>query len=257
MKTLSFVLVTLVSGAIAGIILGLVNQAIVEPFIDKAIGIETQRHISEGEAVDTMQQAQYRIWQKGGEVVAAATYGISLSALFGIIFAYSRRSLPGFNNKTKALFLAAVMFFVIFLVPALKYPANPPAVGNPATIYYREMLYVGFIAVSGFSALALALSYKRLQTYFTAKKKPTWLIVPLIYAVIILSSYIAFPPNPDKITIPSNLIMSFRIASVFTIGIFWGVLGIIVGLFWDKFKLHQTDRVITSSSSSSADAFAS
>jgi predicted cobalt transporter CbtA len=251
MKTLPFVIITLFSGAIAGIILGIINQAIVEPFIDKAISIETQRHIAEGESIDTAQQAQYRMWQKGGEVVAAATYGISLSALFGIVFVYSRRSLPGFNNKKKALFLAAIMFFVIFLIPALKYPANPPAVGNPETIYYREILYVGFIAISGFSALALALSYRKLKRYFS--EKTVLLIVPLIYAVIMLSSYIILPPNPDKIAIPMNLIMSFRIASVFTIGIFWGVLGMIVGLFWDKFKLNETNRVKTSS----ADAFTS
>jgi predicted cobalt transporter CbtA len=252
MKTLYFVLIALVSGAIAGVILGLINQAIVEPFIDKAISIETQRHVSEGEAVDIAQQSQYRMWQKGGEVVAAATYGISLSALFGIVFVYSRRSLPGFSNKKKALFLAAIMFFVIFLIPALKYPANPPAVGNPATIYYREILYVGFIAVSGFSALALALSYRRLQTYFS--QKPAWLIVPLIYTIIMISAYIAFPPNPDKVTIPSNLITSFRIASVSTVGIFWLVLGMIVGLLWDKFKLHEVNRI---SPSSSSDAFVS
>jgi predicted cobalt transporter CbtA len=251
MKTLPFIIITLFSGAIAGIVLGLINQAIVEPFIDKAISIETQRHIDRGETIDTAQQSQYRIWQKGVEVVAAAMYGISLSALFGIVFVYSRRSLPGFNNKRKALFLAAIMFFVIFLIPALKYPANPPAVGNPATIYYREMLYVGFIAVSGFSALALALSYKRLQTYFP--EKPAWLIVPLIYTIIMVSAYIAFPPNPDKVTIPTNFIVSFRIASVSTIGIFWGVLGTIVGLLWDKFKLHETNRIVPSSS----DAFVS
>lgn len=251
MKTLHFIIITLVSGAIAGIILGLINQAIVEPLIDKAISIETQRQIARGESVDTTQQSQHRMWQKGGEVVAAATYGISLSALFGIVFVYSRRSLPSFNNKRKALFLAAIMFFVIFLIPALKYPANPPAVGNPSTIYYREMLYVGFIAVSGFSALALALSYKGLQTYFP--EKPTWLIFPLIYAVLMISAYIVFPPNPDKVTIPADLIISFRIASAFTISIFWGVLGIIVGFFWDKFKLHETNRI----ASSSSDAFVS
>jgi predicted cobalt transporter CbtA len=252
LKALTFVIVTLLSGAIAGIILGLINQAIVEPFIDKAISIETQQHIARGESVDTAQQSQYRVWQKGGEVVAAATYGISLSALFGIVFAFSRRSLPGFNNKRKALFLACIMFFVIFLIPAIKYPANPPAVGNPATIYHREMLYVSFIAVSGFSALALAISYRRLQTYFS--EKPAWLIVPLIYAIIMIGAYIAFPPNPDKATIPSNLITSFRIASVSTIGIFWGVLGMIVGLLWDKFKLHEVNRI---SPSSSSDAFVS
>lgn len=251
MKTLTFVIITLFSGVIAGIVLGLINQAVVEPFIDRAISIETQQHIARGESIDTAQQSQYRIWQKGGEVVAAAMYGISLSALFGIVFVYSRRSLPGFTNKKKALFLAAVMFFVIFLIPALKYPANPPAVGNPSTIYYREMLYVGFIAVSGFSALALAFSYRRLQIYFP--EKPIWLIVPLIYTVIIISAYIVFPPNPDKATIPTDLIISFRVASISTIGIFWGVLGIIVGVLWDKFKLHETNKIAPSSS----DAFVS
>ena len=249
MKTISFVIITLFSGAIAGTILGLINQAIVEPIIDKAISIETQLHIAKGENIDTVQQAQYRMWQKEGEVIAAAMYGISLSALFGIVFGYSRRSLPGFNNKRKALFLAAIMFFVIFLIPSLKYPANPPAVGNPDTIYYREILYVAFIAVSGFSALALALSYRKLKTYLS--DKTALVIVPLTYAIIMISTYLVFPPNPDRITIPTNLIISFRIASMFTIGVFWGVLGMIVGLFWDKFKLHETNRV----TSSAADTF--
>jgi len=45
------------------------------------------------------------------------------------------------------------------LVPALKYPANPLAVGDPETIYYRESLYIGLLAISGFSALGLALIY--------------------------------------------------------------------------------------------------
>jgi predicted cobalt transporter CbtA len=253
LKTLPFIIITLFSGLIAGIVLGLINQAVVEPFIDRAISIETQRYVARGESIDTAQQSQYRVWQKGGEVVAAAMYGVSLSALFGIVFVYSRHSLPGFTSKKKALFLAAIMFFVIFLIPALKYPANPPAVGNPSTIYYREMLYVGFIAVSGFSALALALSYKKLKTYLSEKKTTVMLIVSLIYAIIMIGAYLTFPPNPDKVTIPMNLIISFRIASVCSIGIFWGVLGMIVGLFWDKLKIHETNRV----ASSSSDAFVS
>ena len=52
MKTLTFIAITLFSGAIAGAILGLINQIVVEPFIDKAIGIETQRHITKGENID-------------------------------------------------------------------------------------------------------------------------------------------------------------------------------------------------------------
>lgn len=70
----------------------------------------------------------YRGWQKGGEVVASTIYGISLSALFGIVFVYSRNSLAGSDNKKKALVLTGIMFFVLFLIPTLKYPANPPGV---------------------------------------------------------------------------------------------------------------------------------
>lgn len=114
MRTLTFIFITLFSGAVAGAILGLINQIVVEPFIDKAIGIETQRHVSRGENIDFEQQSQYRKYQKEGEIVASTMMGTSLAALFGIVFAYSRSSLAGSNNKAKALILAAIMFFVLF-----------------------------------------------------------------------------------------------------------------------------------------------
>ena len=71
MKTLIFIAITLFSGAIAGTLLGLINQVVVEPFIDKAIGIQTQRAIDAGENIDLVQQLHYRVWQKAGEVVAS------------------------------------------------------------------------------------------------------------------------------------------------------------------------------------------
>ena len=244
MKTFTFITITLFSGAISGALLGLINQGMVEPFIDKAIGIETQKQVNAGKIIDFAQQSQYRIYQKEGEIVAATVLGTSLASLFGVVFVYSRSSLAGSNNKKKALILAGLMFFVLFLVPALKYPANPPAVGNPATIYHRESLFIGFIAVSGFSTLGLALLYRKLGKNQSKRK----IGIPLIiYAAIMISAYLVFPPNPDRITIPMDLIMSFRIASVFTTSIFWGLLGIIFGAFWDKFRPHEISKEITSS----------
>ncbi len=246
MKTLTFLAITLLSGAIAGTLLGLINQVIVEPYIDKAIGIETQREINAGKIIDPSQQLQYRMWQKGGEVAASTIYGISLSALFGIVFVYSRNSLPGSNNKKKALVLTGIMFVALFLIPTLKYPANPPAVGNPDTIYYRESLYVGFIAISGFSSLALALLYtKKLVKNINrpSKSKENIAIPVLLYVIIMGSAYLLLPPNPDRITIPIDLVTNFRIASAFTIGIFWGLMGIILGSFWDILKPHETSKI--------------
>ena len=239
MRILLFLAITILSGALAGTILGIINLGLVEPYIDQAIGIEIQNSVSSGENVDLSEIAHYRIWQKSGEVVAAAVYGISLGALFGIIFAYSKNALPGSNNKKKALFLAGILWFVLYLVVAIKYPANPPAVGNPETIYYREALYVAFIAISGFTALILALLWKRVK--INSKK----IVFPLVYAGIMTAAYLAMPANPDPINISMELVQNFRVWTAVTIGIFWGLLGIIFGSLWDKFIRPEESRLTT------------
>ncbi|PWU79704.1 MAG: hypothetical protein DLM72_16105, partial [Candidatus Nitrosopolaris wilkensis] len=166
----------------------------------------------------------------------------TLSALVGIVFVYSRNSLPGSNNKKKALVLTGIMYFVLFLIPTLKYPANPPGVGNPETIYFRESLYVGFIATSGFTALALATISKKLRNNNPLSSNKI-LILPSIYVIVMACAFVFFPPNPDKITIAVDLITSFRIAGAFTIAIFWGLMGIILGSFWDKLKPDETTKI--------------
>lgn len=238
MKTVAFILITLVSGAIAGTMLGLINQILVEPYIDQAIAIEVQNTVASGEYVDVDELVQYRLWQKGGEIVAGTILGTSISALFGIVYIYSRDSLPGSNNKKKGLILAGIMFFVIFLIPALKYPANPPAVGDPETIEYRESLYIGMLVISGLTALGVAILYRSLGQ--TRRESRKIIIVPIVYAVIIALTFVVLPANPDEITISSNLLMNFRIVSTITMGIFWGILGILLGSFWDIVKPHET-----------------
>jgi len=237
MKTLAFILITLISGAIAGTILGLINQLLVEPYIDQAIGIEVQNTVASGEPVDLDELVQYRLWQKGGEIVAGTILGTSISALFGIVYVYSRDSLPGSNNKKKGLILAGIMFFVIFLIPALKYPANPPAVGDPETIEYRESLYIGMLVISGFTALGVAILYRSLGQN---RKESRNIIVPAIYAVTVAFAFAVLPNNPDEVAISADLLMNFRIVATITMGIFWGALGILLGSFWDVVKPHET-----------------
>jgi predicted cobalt transporter CbtA len=240
MKTLTFLIITLLSGAIAGTFLGLMNLGLVEPFIDRAIDIENQNSIEAGEPFDPQEYNSYRVWQKGGEILAGTILGISIAALFGVVFVYSRRSLPGSNTIKKVLILAGIMWFVLFLVPALKYPANPPAVGDPETIYYRETLYVSYLAISGLSALGLALLYGRVRII-----KAKNVVFPLIYAFIMIAAYLGMPPNPDEITAPMDLVVGFRIASALTMSIFWGILAAIFGSFWDRTRPHETTKVAT------------
>jgi predicted cobalt transporter CbtA len=239
MRTLTFIAITLFSGAIAGAILGIINQSIVEPFVQQAIDIENQNAIAAGELFNPSEYAAYRIWQRGGEIAAGTVLGLSIGALFGIVFAYARSSLPGSNNKKKALILAGIMWLALFLVPALKYPANPPAVGDPETIYYRQNLYLAFVAISGFSALSLAFLYRKIGSPVQAKKA----ILPAAYVAIMAAAFVVMPANPDQISAPTDLVVNFRIASAFTMSVFWGLLGMMLGSFWDKLKPHEAAEI--------------
>lgn len=114
MNAITFVIITLLSGAITGTILGAINLALVEPYIDRAIPIETQNVIKEGQVVDSVELQNYRLWQKGGEVAAGTILGMSLGALFGIVIVYSRSLLLPHSNRNirKTLILAGIMWFV-------------------------------------------------------------------------------------------------------------------------------------------------
>src|SRR5437867_5970618 len=90
MKTITFLAITLISGAIAGTILGAVNQIIVEPYVDRAIQLETENSEKSGEMINPLEFAAYRVWQRGGEIAAGTILGLSLGSLFGIVFAYGR-----------------------------------------------------------------------------------------------------------------------------------------------------------------------
>ncbi|TLX82027.1 MAG: CbtA family protein [Thaumarchaeota archaeon] len=236
MKTFLFLGIVLISGFSAGIIHGLVNLAVVEPYLDTAIGIENRNMFASGEAHDTPQFWQefnnYRMWQKDSSLLTGGMLGLATGALFGLIFAYSRNALPSQNHIKKALVLAGIMWFTIFFIPFLKYPANPPTVGDPNTILFRVSLYVILIALSGLGALGFSRIYKRMQS-----KR---FVAPIGYAIYISIIFLIMPENPDKITAPIDLVNGFRIVSAATMTMYWVVNAIILGFLWQKFQPHTT-----------------
>ncbi len=231
-KTSYFIIIVLASGASAGLIHGTVNFAIVEPYLDQAIGIENQGLFESGQQEDTpefqVEYEGYRAWQKSGQILAGVILGTSIGALFGIVYALSRNSLPGNNDIQKAVLLAGIMWFTIYLVPFLKYPANPPGVGDADTVALRAVLYLAFIAISGFGAVG----FYKLSTKLQAGKRPAALIG---YGVFITAAFFAMPDNPDETGIPMDFINEFRIMSVLGVTSFWVSVGVILGYFWKRF----------------------
>ena len=233
MKTIVFIAIVLASGAIAGLVHGTVNFAIVEPYLDQAIGIENQNLFASGEEEDTLEfwaeYESYRIWQKSGQVLAGVILGPAMGSLFGIVFALSRNSLPGKNDISKAVFLSVIMWVTIYLIPFLKYPANPPTVGDGETVMLRAILYVSFIALSGIGVVIFYKLSQKLQN----NKKYFGLFGYVIFIIIL---FFVMPENPDEITAPMNLVNEFRFMSVLGVSSFWLSVGLILGLFWKKFE---------------------
>lgn len=235
MKISLFIGIIVLSGALAGVSLGLVNLVIVEPYLDTAIGIENQNLFASGEEEDTPEfwanYYSYRVWQKGGQLLAGAILGTSLGTLFGIVFAYSKNALPGKSMIKKALVLSLIMWATLYVIPFAKYPANPPTVGDPETIILRQSLYLAFMAISGLGALGFYQVYKKVN------KKA---IAFAGYGIMMTSVFFVMPPNPDPVQIDSGLLTGFRITSMIGMSMFWGVVAIILGALWQKTNPDRT-----------------
>ena len=233
MKTITFITIVLVSGALAGLVHGTVNFTIVEPYLDQAIGLENESLFASGEAEDTLEfwaeYESYRIWQKSGQVLAGVILGLAMGSLFGIVYALSRNSLPGKTDVTKSVILAGIMWLTIYIIPFLKYPANPPTVGDGETVMLRAILYVSFIALSGIGVVIFYKLSQKLQN----NKKYFGLFGYVIFITIL---FFVMPENPDEVTAPMNLVNEFRFMSVLGVSSFWLSVGLILGLFWKKFE---------------------
>ena len=232
MRTIVFISIVLISGALAGLVHGTVNFAIVEPYLDQAIGLENESLFASGEAEDTLEfwaeYESYRIWQKSGQVLAGVILGLAMGSLFGIVYSLSKNSLPGKNDISKAVILSGIMWTVLYLIPFLKYPANPPTVGDAETVVLRMILYVSFIIISGVAVVAFYKLSKKLNN----NKKYLALVG---YAGFMVLIFVAMPNNPDEITAPMNLVNEFRFVSVLGVSSFWVCVGLILGFFWNKF----------------------
>ena len=120
------------------------------------------------------------------------------------------------------------MWMTLYIIPFLKYPANPPTVGDAETVVLRSILFLSFIAISGFSAVGFFQMYKRLQS-----KK---ILAFIGYGLFISILFVLMPPNPDEVTAPMDLVNGFRAMSVIAVTVFWVSLAIIFGGLWTKFR---------------------
>jgi predicted cobalt transporter CbtA len=163
-----------------------------------------------------------------GLLVATIVYGAALGGLFALVFAYWNQRIPHLTTRGTATLLAGLSFVAISLVPALIYPANPPAVGRPDTIETRTALYFGALALSiAGMALAVALGRRLLAT------RGPWnaaVVALLAYVGVMLITGRTLPAiNEVPPDFSAELLWKFRVTSIGMNLVLWSTLGILFG----------------------------
>lgn len=211
------------AGLLAGLLAGLFAFVVGEPLLDRAIGLEASAH---GEVFS-------RSTQKVGLFFATGFTGVFVGGLFGMAFAYFRGRLESESDWIRSLSLAAAIFLGAALIPFLKYPANPPAVGDPATIGART---TGYFAMVGLSLLAILAAW-----YASGLLKGRGVNTPVRHVtvglglvVVVTALAVVLPPAVDPGDFPAGLLWSFRLSSLGTQLVLWMGLGVLFGALCER-----------------------
>ena len=233
MRTLGSMLkASVVAGLIAGAIISGFHTLLIEPVIERAIALEEQHSQTHGEA--HAEPVVDRRTQRWGLVLGFIIYG----AIWGLLLGLLMYLIQGWRPTTWTIVrygfvLAALLGWSVALFPFLKYPANPPGVGETETVGYRQALYLGFIGLSVVGT-SLAVGLLRLlhrPTWAPAYGRARWLLVIAVYGVYAAAIYAALPANPDPIEMPADLVWTFRVISFVGLLLFWLILAGMFGWF--------------------------
>jgi hypothetical protein len=99
--------------------------------------------------------------------------------------------------------LAAYGFFGVFLLPYVKYPANPPAIGHTFTITTRGHLYLVMVAASLILLAAAAFLARRLSRRFTMT---TSVLISAVAFLVVYGVVIGLLPSLGDL--PANVAAS-------------------------------------------------
>lgn len=237
----SLALAAAVVGLLAGIVAAGFATVAGEPAVDEAIEIEeaaAAQAEAEAEADGTAEGAHdedeatvSRSDQRGvGLFSAYALTGAAFGGLLALTAHGLRRGRP--DAWPRVLMAGAVLAGAITVAPWLKYPPNPPAVGDPDTLAQRQSWYVTTILVAALVGLGATILARRLRDAGWAEPGRIAAVVAAV-AVPMLVVFAAFPPGPDEIPVPAQLVWRFRVASLGANLTLWALLTLTVAWLVD------------------------
>ncbi|GAA5191302.1 CbtA family protein [Rugosimonospora acidiphila] len=250
------------AGAVGGLLAFVFARIFAEPVIQRAINYESGRDAAQ-EALD--KAAGLPMPADGPDIfsrtiqadvgigVALIFFGMAMGALFAVAYCVCLGRTGRLRPRPLAMLVAAGGFLGMYLVPFLKYPANPPAIGHPDTIRQRGFLYLLMV---GCTLALLILSVwlgKRLRPRFgnwnASLLAGGVFVVAVGIVIVILPSLGHLAANqsygnhltetPQPLTdsgghmvypgFPADALFSFRLYSVAAQLLMWTAIGLVFG----------------------------
>jgi hypothetical protein len=149
--------------------------------------------------------------------------GVAAGALIGGVCAVGR-SKAGIGN---AILIAGIAWFVLYAVPAAKYPLSPIAMYSEEAAAEYYPLYFSYLVLSGLAALVVAAAFRKVS------RRNKFFGMAAAYLLIVAVAYAIFPNYDHDSTFDQSLLNSWRAAVSAAMAAFWFSVGTISGLLWE------------------------
>lgn len=237
----------LVRGLLAGLVAGVLSFGVAylvgEPPVAAAISFEEQHDAAEphdatadqmtadpadaaehshGDEEEVVSRANQSTW---GLLTATVVFGTALGGIVGLAAAFAVGRLGRLSPRASSAVVAAIGFVAVYFVPYLKYPPNPPAVGDPDTIGERSAWYFSMLAISVVAAVLAVVVARRLTPRWGTWN--AWLAAAAGYLVVVVL-VARLLPIIDEVPadFSADLLWRFRIASLTVQATLWAVIGL-------------------------------
>jgi hypothetical protein len=217
--------VSVLAGLLAGGMMAALNLVLVRPYFDLIAESVIDQQMADGaydeEEFDSRLESAYL-----NQTWGALGIGLASGALIGGVRVSTGTRAGRHATLVDALIIAGVAWFVLYVVPVIKYPLSPAAMFDAEAEGTFYPLYYGYLAVSGLAALAIAAAFRRISV------KNKIFGMAALYLVVVAVAFFMFPGYELDSTFDQQLLNAWRASVSAATTALWFASGLISGILW-------------------------
>ena len=221
--------VALIIGALAGLFVGGYLNVVNVPVMEWAISLEGVAALESGDVGESGIEISLGV-QRIGMVVGLVIVGVIFGAIFTGLYHLIRRATPGWNMWSWAILASLLGFWSVSLLVQMRYPLNPPGVGEESSLLMRQAFQFLFVVISLISACGVCVGLKFINESDSSgiQRFARYLSVIVVYLAVVVVVAFAFPSNPDPTPdwLPPELVILFRTFSLSGHLLMWIVISL-------------------------------